>query len=67
MAEADAKWQQLAKASESSWEDLKSGVDLSMEAMSEAFASVKQHFSEEKSTAKKADESADESADSNDK
>lgn len=39
MAQAREKLQQLAEASGSSWDDIKAGLDLSIEAMSEPFAS----------------------------
>ncbi|MGB5289984.1 MAG: hypothetical protein WBN41_00860, partial [Lysobacterales bacterium] len=38
MGEAKEKWAQLEEASEHSWEDIKSGLDLSMDAMKEAFS-----------------------------
>jgi len=44
MGEAKEKWAQLEEASEHSWEDIKSGLDLSMDAMKEAFSSAKKHF-----------------------
>ena len=48
MAQAREKFQQLAEASESSWDDIKAGLDLSLEAMSEAFASARKHFDDDK-------------------
>ena len=50
MGEAKEKWAQLEKASEHSWEDIKSGLDLSMDAMKEAFSSAKKHFSSDKTS-----------------
>ena len=48
MAQAREKLLQLAEASESSWDDIKAGLDLSIEAMSEAFASARKHFADDK-------------------
>ena len=48
MAEAKSKLHQLAEASESSWGDIKAGLDLSLEAMSEAFDSARKHFDDNK-------------------
>lgn len=50
MGEAKEKWAQLEDASEHSWEDIKSGLDLSMDAMKEAFSSAKKHFSSDKTS-----------------
>ncbi len=50
MGEAKEKWVQLEEASEHSWEDIKSGLDLSMDAMKEAFSSAKKHFSSDKTS-----------------
>ena len=48
MDEAKEKWAILEEASEHSWEDIKSGLDLSIDAMKEAFLSAKKHFSNDK-------------------
>ena len=48
MDQAKEKWAQLEEASEHSWEDIKSGLDLSIDAMKEAFSSAKKHFSSDK-------------------
>lgn len=48
MDEAKEKWAKLEEASEHSWEDIKSGLDLSIDAMKEAFLSAKKHFSNDK-------------------
>lgn len=48
MGQAKEKWAQLEEASESSWEDIKSGLDLSIDTMKEAFSSAKKHFSSDK-------------------
>ena len=48
MDEAKDKWAQLEEASEHSWADIKSGLDLSMDAMKEAFSSAKKHFNGDK-------------------
>ena len=50
MGQAKDKWAQLEEASEHSWEDIKSGLDLSMDAMKEAFSSAKKHFSGDKTS-----------------
>ena len=50
MGEAKEKWAQLEEASEHSWEDIKSGLDLSIDAMKEAFSSAKKHFSSDKAS-----------------
>lgn len=50
MGEAKEKWAQLEEASEHSWEDIKSGLDLSLDAMKEAFSSAKKHFSSDKTS-----------------
>lgn len=50
MGEAKEKWAQLEEASEHSWEEIKSGLDLSMDAMKEAFSSAKKHFSSDKTS-----------------
>ncbi|MDX2418490.1 MAG: hypothetical protein QNK19_13595 [Xanthomonadales bacterium] len=50
MGEAKEKWAQLEEASEHSWEDIKSGLDLSIDAMKEAFSSAKKHFSNDKTS-----------------
>jgi predicted nucleic acid-binding Zn-ribbon protein len=50
MGEAKEKWAQLEEASEHSWKDIKSGLDLSMDAMKEAFSSAKKHFSSDKTS-----------------
>ena len=50
MSEAKEKWAQLEEASENSWEDIKSGLDLSIDAMKEAFSSAKKHFSNDKTS-----------------
>ena len=58
MLQAEAKWKQLEKASESSLDDLKAGLDVSINAMSKAFANVKQHFGGD-SGDKRADENTE--------
>ena len=45
MGEVKEKWGQLEDASESSWADIKQGLDSSVDAMKEAFSSAKKHFS----------------------
>jgi len=45
MGVAKEKWAQLEDASESSWADIKQGLDSSVDAMKEAFSSAKKHFS----------------------
>jgi len=50
MGEAKGKWAQLEEASEHSWEDIKAGLDLSIDAMKEAFSSAKKHFSSDKTS-----------------
>ena len=50
MGQAKDKWAQLEDASEHSWEDIKSGLDLSMDTMKEAFSSAKKHFSDDKTS-----------------
>ena len=50
MGEAKDKWAKLEEASEHSWEDIKSGLDLSIDAMKEAFSSAKKHFSTDKTS-----------------
>ena len=45
---AKNKLDDLETASEKSWADVKSGLDLSVEAMKEAFANVKKHFDSDK-------------------
>jgi len=44
LAEAKVKWAKLDEASENSWSDIKQGLDMSVEAMKEAFSSAKKHF-----------------------
>ena len=48
MDEAKAKWSQLIDASDHSWADIKSGLDLSIDAMKEAFSSASKHFTNDK-------------------
>jgi len=50
MEQAKDKWGQLEEASENSWADIKSGLDLSMDAMKEAFSSAKKHFTSDKTS-----------------
>ena len=50
MDEAKVKWAQLEQASEHSWSDLKEGLDLSVEAMKDAFSKASKHFSDDKSS-----------------
>ena len=50
MGQAKEKWAQLEEASEHSWADIKSGLDLSMDAMKEAFSSAKKHFTSDKTS-----------------
>ena len=50
MEQAKDKWAQLEEASEHSWADIKSGLDLSMDAMKEAFSSAKKHFNSDKTS-----------------
>jgi predicted nucleic acid-binding Zn-ribbon protein len=44
MHEAKKKWAELESATESSWADIKAGLDSSVEAMKEAFSNAKKHF-----------------------
>lgn len=50
MSQAKEKWAQLEDASEHSWEDIKQGLDSSVDAMKDAFAQVKEHFSSDKAS-----------------
>jgi len=50
MYRAKDKWDELEDASENSWADIKSGLDLSVDAMKDAFASAKKHFGSDKSS-----------------
>jgi len=50
MDQAKEKWAQLEEASEHSWAEIKSGLDVSMDAMKEAFSSAKKHFTGDKTS-----------------
>ena len=45
MSKAKEKWAELEDASENSWEDIKVGLDSSVDSMKEAFANARKHFS----------------------
>lgn len=44
MHNAKEKWAELENATESSWADIKAGLDSSVDAMKEAFSKAKKHF-----------------------
>ena len=44
MHKAKEKWAELEGATESSWADIKLGLDSSVDAMKEAFSNAKKHF-----------------------
>jgi predicted nucleic acid-binding Zn-ribbon protein len=44
MQKAKEKWSELEGATESSWADIKAGLDSSVDAMKEAFSNAKKHF-----------------------
>ena len=44
MHKAKEKWVELESATESSWADIKAGLDSSVDAMKEAFSNAKKHF-----------------------
>lgn len=48
MYKVKGKWAELEEASENSWEDIKVGVDSSVDSMKEAFSNAKKHFSSDK-------------------
>lgn len=50
MSQAKEKWAQMEEASENSWEDIKQGLDTSVDAMNEAFSQAKKHFSSDKTS-----------------
>lgn len=50
MYKAKEKWTELEGASENSWEDIKVGLDSSVDAMKEAFSNAKKHFSSDKAS-----------------
>ena len=50
MSQAKEKWAQLEDASDHSWADIKSGLDLSIDAMKEAFSSAQKHFTNDKTS-----------------
>jgi len=42
--QAREQWEQIQKSSEGAWEDLQSGLRISMKAMEKAFDKMQQHF-----------------------
>ena len=50
MYRAKNKLADFESASEKSWTDVKAGLDLSVEAMKEAFANAKKHFDSDKTS-----------------
>lgn len=50
MFKAKEKWAELEDASENSWEDIKVGLDSSVDAMKDAFSNAKKHFSSDKAS-----------------
>ncbi len=50
MYKAKEKWTELEGASENSWQEIKVGLDSSVDAMKEAFSNAKKHFSSDKAS-----------------
>lgn len=50
MHKAKEKWTELEGASENSWQEIKVGLDSSVDAMKEAFSNAKKHFSSDKAS-----------------
>lgn len=50
MFKAKEKWAELEDASENSWEDIKVGLDSSVDSIKEAFSNAKKHFSSDKTS-----------------
>lgn len=49
LADAKIKWAKLDEASENSWSDIKQGLDVSVDAMKEAFSKARKHFEDKAS------------------